>query len=651
MHVLPDFDGIDPRTVSALAAELIAMARDPQSALRARPTGTLLAGGELYGAQTNCAGSLASKQRAQLEEDGAWRKVDEARAAEEARIAEEEARALEEARIAEEEARALKEARIAEEEARALEEARIAEEEARALEEARIAEEARASEEARIEEEARALEEARIAEEEARAFEASRIAEEEARALEEARIAEEAMLAEKEAIAAAEQARVAELVTAGKEASDAGTAQVEEEEEEEEEEEIVCDLNPSLLEEERVKPDGDASQAAAQAGHAPGAHPALSDSQAPEEDGLYSPGGVRATAAAPTPPPRSNFFAQQARPSPAASAAAAQTPPRFAVFAGSNAFAQARAALASPASPAAAPPPDASPAVLPAAAPPPPRGARASGDGARAARRGAAAAAATPPRVEVFRVVQQPDRIPVLLAKREASIAPDVSAPNFLVPREITLRNLARAVGRRMDMPPGCAVALFAAGRPLPASDGPLGAVARAHCSADGALRLEYDISNGAEAEGGGGSPGGGRSGLETVRLIDTDVTLDALVPDEASRPAREHWLAPPDKPPAPIAPPAAMTPPGRGQRPEAGACAGGVGGWISLGQNGEASAPRHEPPLWPPRPPVPCGCSRQARLRSRRLLGRCGGTSLPRARCRQRRAGRRTRSLHRSPR
>eukprot|EP00290_Baffinella_frigidus_P003977 CAMPEP_0180168182 /NCGR_PEP_ID=MMETSP0986-20121125/32541_1 /TAXON_ID=697907 /ORGANISM="non described non described, Strain CCMP2293" /LENGTH=227 /DNA_ID=CAMNT_0022119557 /DNA_START=33 /DNA_END=714 /DNA_ORIENTATION=+ len=37
-----NFDSIDPRPVTALAAQLIAQARDPHSALRARPTGALV---------------------------------------------------------------------------------------------------------------------------------------------------------------------------------------------------------------------------------------------------------------------------------------------------------------------------------------------------------------------------------------------------------------------------------------------------------------------------------------------------------------------------------------------------------------------------------------------------------------------------------
>ncbi|KAJ1490830.1 hypothetical protein T484DRAFT_1776392 [Baffinella frigidus] len=96
-------------------------------------------------------------------------------------------------------------------------------------------------------------------------------------------------------------------------------------------------------------------------------------------------------------------------------------------------------------------------------------------------------------KVEVFRVrvkgayqVEHPERIPVILIKREDSLAPDVSSSRFLVPAEISIRNLIRSVSRRMDMPEGCSVALFVAGRQIPPSSSELGSVFREHRSPDG---------------------------------------------------------------------------------------------------------------------------------------------------------------------
>ncbi|MGO1793352.1 MAG: signal recognition particle-docking protein FtsY, partial [Oceanisphaera sp.] len=100
----------------------------------------------------------------------------EAKAAEQARLAEE-AKAAEEARLAAE-AKAAEEAQLAAG-AKAAEQARLAAE-AKAAEQARLAEEAKAAEEARLAEEAKAAEEARLAEE-AKAAEEARLAEEAAK--------------------------------------------------------------------------------------------------------------------------------------------------------------------------------------------------------------------------------------------------------------------------------------------------------------------------------------------------------------------------------------------------------------------------------------------------------------------------------------
>ncbi|AEY00040.1 cell division protein [Oceanimonas sp. GK1] len=127
----------------------------------------------------------------------------EAKAAEEARLAAE-AKAAEEARLAAE-AKAAEEARLAAE-AKAAEEARLAAE-AKAAEEARLAAEAKAAEEARLAAEAKAAEEARLAAE-AKAAEEARLAAE-AKAAEEARLAAEAKAAEEARLAAEEEARQA----------------------------------------------------------------------------------------------------------------------------------------------------------------------------------------------------------------------------------------------------------------------------------------------------------------------------------------------------------------------------------------------------------------------------------------------------------
>ena len=179
-------------------------------------------------AETRALAQAKAEEEARLAEEA----LAQAKAEEEARLAEEalaQAKAEEEARLAEEalaQAKAEEEARLAEEalaQAKAEEEARLAEEalaQAKAEEEARLAEEtlaqAKAEEEARLAEEAlaqaKAEEEARLAEEalaQAKAEEEARLAEEalaQAKAEEEARLAEEALAQAK----AEEEARLAE---------------------------------------------------------------------------------------------------------------------------------------------------------------------------------------------------------------------------------------------------------------------------------------------------------------------------------------------------------------------------------------------------------------------------------------------------------
>ncbi|WMC10380.1 signal recognition particle-docking protein FtsY [Oceanimonas pelagia] len=146
---------------------------------------------------------------AQLAQQEAGARAEEARLAAEAKAAEEarlaaEAQAAEEARLAAE-AKAVEEARLAAE-AKAAEEARLAAE-AKAAEEARLAAEAKAVEEARLAAEAQAAEEARLAAE-AQAAEEARLAAE-AKAAEEARLAAEAQAAEEARQAVEEEARLA----------------------------------------------------------------------------------------------------------------------------------------------------------------------------------------------------------------------------------------------------------------------------------------------------------------------------------------------------------------------------------------------------------------------------------------------------------
>ncbi|OXY81384.1 signal recognition particle-docking protein FtsY [Oceanimonas doudoroffii] len=161
---------------------------------------------------------------AQLKQQEAEARAEEARLAAEAKAAEEarlaaEAKAAEEARLAAE-AKAAEEARLAAE-AKAAEEARLAAE-AKAAEEARLAAEAKAAEEARLAAEAKAAEEARLAAE-AKAAEEAQLAAE-AKAAEEARLAAEAKAAEEARLAveakAAEEARLAAEAKAAEEAAE-----------------------------------------------------------------------------------------------------------------------------------------------------------------------------------------------------------------------------------------------------------------------------------------------------------------------------------------------------------------------------------------------------------------------------------------------
>jgi hypothetical protein len=124
-----------------------------------------LAGAWLRGARTRTQVAVA-----RAVEDA--RRVAEAKAAEEARIAAAEAKAVEDARRVAE-AKAAEEARIAAAEVKAVEDTRRAAE-AKAAEEARRATEAKAAEDARRVAEAKAAEEARIAAAEAKAVEDAR---------------------------------------------------------------------------------------------------------------------------------------------------------------------------------------------------------------------------------------------------------------------------------------------------------------------------------------------------------------------------------------------------------------------------------------------------------------------------------------------
>ena len=89
-----------------------------------------------------------------------------------------------------------------------------------------------------------------------------------------------------------------------------------------------------------------------------------------------------------------------------------------------------------------------------------------------------------------------PHRIPVIVTKAEYSIAPEIEGCKYLVPMNITAKNLHILISKRMDaLPSGMRLVLSAAGLPL-LGNGPNGIFEfyNTHQGKDGTLHLAYDV-------------------------------------------------------------------------------------------------------------------------------------------------------------
>ena len=89
-----------------------------------------------------------------------------------------------------------------------------------------------------------------------------------------------------------------------------------------------------------------------------------------------------------------------------------------------------------------------------------------------------------------------PHRIPVIVTKAEYSIAPEIEGCKYLVPMNITAKNLHILISKRMDaLPSGMRLVLSAAGLPL-LGNGPNGIFEfyDTHHGKDGTLHLAYDV-------------------------------------------------------------------------------------------------------------------------------------------------------------
>jgi GABA(A) receptor-associated protein len=92
-----------------------------------------------------------------------------------------------------------------------------------------------------------------------------------------------------------------------------------------------------------------------------------------------------------------------------------------------------------------------------------------------------------------------PHRIPVVVAKAELSIAPEIQGNKYLVPANITSRNLQILISRRIEaLPTGMRLVLTVAGASL--LDGcnkKIGDLVKSHGNSQGILHVMYDVEEG----------------------------------------------------------------------------------------------------------------------------------------------------------